>query len=435
MMIRACCPTAPPRTAGFRMAGALVVGILLTPLAAAPEKGGTGISPALDLLPEGSTLKTVSFPRFDQNKNPSALLRAGLMKVITEEHVSGQNVELRVYNANGSQRLKVHMGAADYFVPDGILEASEVLTLSGDGFKARGTGAVFHLESRRGFVHGPVKTSFTADINDKLNTMNSRSRPLTASALGGLAVLTISTAAGELPAGIGPLTGGDLARLDREAIPKAHHIHAEVAPTKQVITRDDQLSRAVDLGFHKFSDRVKHPELLTIAAGVPVQNPVPKADPEGLKVTCDGGMYFDAELGHLVYLKNIEITEPRFTLKAAKELKIFLEKKEAPAAGEKADAMDSFGDVSNIVATGGIRIVRKNDKGQDLVATADTVSYDAKTGDMVLRGGFPTIYEGKKIVRALEPGLYVRIYKSGNVYAQPGKWQTDIGDIKNLKNN
>lgn len=422
-------PPSLSRTGRSRAVGALLAAALLTPLAAAPKKGG--ISPALDLLPEGSTLKTVSFPRFDKDKNPSALLRAGLMKVVTEDHVSGQNVELRVYNANGSQRLKVHMGAAEYFVPDGVLEVSEVLTLSGNGFSARGTGAVFHLDTRRGFVYGPATTTFTSHLNGKLNTMNSRPRPLTTTALASLTALTISTAAP--PAGISPLSPAELSRLDAESITKAYHIHAEVAPTKQVITRDDQLSRAVDLGLHNFADLIKHPELLTIAADVPAQNPIPKPDPDGVKVTCDGGMYFDADQGHLVYLKNIVVTETRFTLNCSKELKIFLEKVEAPADGEKADAMDAFGDISNILATGGVRIVRKNDKGQDLVATADTVSYDAKSGDMVLRGGFPTIYEGKKIVRALEPGLYVRIYKSGSVYAQPGKWQTDIGDIKKLK--
>ena len=70
------------------------------------------------------------------------------MKVINEKHVSGQNVELRVFNKSGEQRLKVHMGAAEYFVSKGVLLATEILTISGDGIKARGTGAIFHLDSR-----------------------------------------------------------------------------------------------------------------------------------------------------------------------------------------------------------------------------------------------------------------------------------------------
>ena len=429
-------PSRPVRANGRRVPGAALALVLLSPvLPAAPEskKESRGISPALDLLPEGSTLKTVSCPRFDKDKNPSALLRAGLMKVVTEDHVSGQNVELRVFNANGTQKLKVHMGAAEYYVPDGILEASEVLTLSGEGFKARGTGAIFLLDARRGFVHGPATTHFTVDLKDKLNTMNANASPLRAATLTGLATLMISTTGAELPDGIAPLAREDLNRLDLQSVSKSQQLLADVAPTKQVITRNEQLAQAAELGFRNFADLIKHPELLAIAVAAPVQDPGPKADPKGLAVSCDGGMYFDVDQGHLVYLKNVVVKEPRFTLNCAGELKIFLEKVAAKPGEDKPGGADAFGDVSNILATGGVRIVRKGAKGGDLVATADTASYDAKSGDMVLRGGFPVIYQGKKVVRALEPGLYVRVYKNGNIYAQPGKWKTEIGDLKNLK--
>jgi lipopolysaccharide export system protein LptA len=408
----------------------LVTGSFLAalPLLAAPKKreNATRISPALDLLPEGSTLKNVSIPRYDQDKNPAALLRAGLMKVINEHHVSGQNVELRVFNKSGEQRLKVHMGAAEYFVSKGILNATEVLTISGDGIKARGTGAVFHLDSRQVFIHGPATTTLSADSSKKLNTMNTHSRPLASAALLGLASLAIIAAPEPVPS-------AELESFTRQSRPEGGNLHAEVAPTRQVITRDDQLSQALDIGFRAFANKVRHPEFLTIAMAEPIQPPRPEPDPNGVHITCEGGMYLDVDKGQVVYLKDIVVKHPRFTINCAKELKIFLEQTEAAAGKPKPSGPDAFGDIKNIVATGGVKVVRKDDKGRPLIATAETASHDAKTGDIVLRGGYPMVQQGKNFIRAREAGLYIRIYENGNVYAQPGKWETGIADLKDIK--
>lgn len=421
-------PTRSRSLAGFRSWPLLILagGLLAAPLAAAPKKRDKSarISPALDLLPEGSTLKTVSIPRYDENKNPAALLRAGLMRVVNEKHVSGQNVELRLFSQTGKQRLKIHMGAADYFVQRGVLEAQEVLTLSGERFQARGTGAIFHLDARQAFIHGPATTTLSIDLSPQRTTMNDHSRPLTLATLIGLAGL--SAAAPE------PVPPGELETMTRQSRPEGNGLFAEIAPTKQIITRDDQLAQAAGISFRSFARKVRRPELLTIAMADPVQAPKPKPDPNGIHITCDGGMFLDVDKGQVVYLKNIVVKHPEFTLHCAGELKIFLDQKEFAPGEEKPAGPEAFGDIKNLVATGGVKIVRNNDKGQALIATADTASHDIKSGDTVLRGGFPMVQQGKNFVRAREGGLYVRIYENGNVYAQPGKWETGIADINKL---
>ena len=93
---------------------------------------------------------------------------------------------------------------------------------------------------------------------------------------------------------------------------------------------------------------------------------------------------------------------------------------------ENAGAMGSFSDVESIVGTGGVKVVSKDGKGHVMTATADTATFDAKTGDIVLRGGFPTIRSGNNSLTAEESGLYIRIYANGNMFTQPGKWKTTI---------
>ena len=393
------------------------------------EPKGTQLTPTLDLLPKGSTLRNVRIPRYDEDKNPAALLRADLMKVVTENYVSAEKIELLIFEPDGREQLRVDMSAADYNVSNGVLEAHQKLVVTGERFKARGRGAIFQLDSRRGFLHGPVSTSFYPEPEE--------TSMITPSSLPPLPLLLAGTAslATALPE---PFTAEELAALEDSLSPSAAPLLAEVAPTRELTTRTEQLSQAATVGFELFVNDLKRPDLL-VAAGAEdaPSSPAPKPDPDGLHVTCDGGMYFDAEKGHVVYLENILIKEPRFTMTAGKELKIFLEKKAQPPGAAKTkrdkddrvklpafDGPSSFADIKNIVATGGVEVVKKDVKGDPVKARAATATYDAKTGDIVLRGGFPYVQQGKKYVRAKEAGLYIRVYANGNVYFQPGKWET-----------
>ncbi|NNM28205.1 MAG: hypothetical protein HKO57_01680 [Akkermansiaceae bacterium] len=404
-----------------------------------PRRKRAKLSPALDLLPEGSTLKKVRIPRFDEEKRPSALLRAGLLRVVTEDEVIGENIDLFIFTPAGAERLRVHMGTAAYTVSRGILEAHHELTLEGEGFSASGAGAVFQLDSRRGFLHGPVTNTFAVDPRKTTSAMTPE--PLH----------TVFALASLLVAAPEPLTPAQLQDQRDMARSAAPRVDAESAPTREMITRNDQLSKAASLGFQTFASEIRRPRLLTLAAAGAVVAETPKPNPGGIRITCDGGMYFDAEKGHVVYLKNIVVTDPTFTFECQKELKIILERKavekKEPAgakgkdgenanAGEKKKGLvgpESFGDVQNIIATGGVRVVRRDPKGRDIIASADTASYDARSGDVVLRGGFPTVIQGKNFLRAREPGLYIRLYDDGNVYCEPGKWETDVASIEDLK--
>ncbi|NWK55417.1 hypothetical protein HW115_07325 [Verrucomicrobiaceae bacterium N1E253] len=192
-----------------------------------------------------------------------------------------------------------------------------------------------------------------------------------------------------------------------------------------------------------------------------------EAPPQLLEVKCDGGLYFDTDTGVLAYLKNIRLKEPRFELTCSDELKVFLEKKQVEAKtakpgksnkkskietprnetpktapptntpetkqpkspnkqtktdktkeeakkGDENSLAASFGDLKKIVATGSVRIIRKDEKGQTYIATSETASYDAKTGEMILRGKKPRIQIGKhQYVQSEEDNKYIKIEKNG----------------------
>jgi lipopolysaccharide export system protein LptA len=141
-------------------------------------------------------------------------------------------------------------------------------------------------------------------------------------------------------------------------------------------------------------------------------------------------MYFDADQGVFVYLKNVRVTDPRFSLSGANELKIFLAQKPAakPAADKPAGIGlgAKFGDVDRIIATGAVRILQKNiaDDKPPVEASGAIFTYHAKTGQIILSGGYPWVKQGTTFMRAKQPNLTLRIQKSGS-FVTEGNW--DMG--------
>jgi hypothetical protein len=179
-------------------------------------------------------------------------------------------------------------------------------------------------------------------------------------------------------------------------------------------------------------------------------------------------MFFDGEEGVLVYLSNVRLRNPQFDLECREQLKIFLESEERggeptgvgrkpgnpggdkagpagsagaagepaagageePGGGDKLFGGGRFGSVRQIVATGAVQVTRKDPNGEPVTATADSAIYEAASGDVILRGGFPTVRQGRSALIAKQPGLYVRLYRNGNVYTQPGKWETVAANLR-----
>lgn len=261
-----------------------------------------------------------------------------------------------------------------------------------------------------------------------------------------------SLLAATLPAAADPaprLTPAEREKLQVDAASAA----APARASREEVKQEAAATRtAVEQTNREVAEFIQQAALTGIAVEPPpeTQAAVPldvKPGPNDTVIEADDGMYFDAEKGILVYLKNVRLNNPDFSLSGANELKVYLEKKpEKPKDGkpgpdgkpsaeskpedgkpEKAakpvksgglmDSGGNFGDVERIVATGKVHIVQKaTEPGKDAVeASAAVVTYNAKTGELVLNGGFPWIKNGGNYYRAKEVNQYVRIQKNGNM--------------------
>ena len=231
-----------------------------------------------------------------------------------------------------------------------------------------------------------------------------------------------------------PITAGEIAELDASAASKAPEMAARAAELRGRIAKDKADAAAAGASAAAFMVVAGEPPPAAEKTAAPIKPPEFNPGPNDTVITCDGGLYMDPEAGVLVYLKNVVIKDPKFTLSGANEVKIFLAKKAPPAAPDPQNptpanpdkAVGGFGDPERIVASGAIVIDQKGADGKSPIkASAALFSYDIKEDTIVLSGGQPWFMQGATALRAKAADQSVRISpKSGELRTDGGAWET-----------
>ncbi len=403
-------------------------------LLAVPALYAQGASPDMkknpvSLLPDGSVLKGVLLPRYDKERNLVGDMKAETMTLINSERVQGENVLIRFFNRDRSLRGKVEMKNALFDQAKSRLFANEPVEINTDRLIARGGGLVYSLREGKGFLLGPATTRISAPPT--ATSMNSS--PFSAAALVALCLA---------PSPLVALPPAFVSEDELTAI-KAAAASAKPEADKRSTATEASFNESVEEG-KKASDAalefINTSEIKTVAAEEPAAEAKPldvNPGPDDTVITSEGGMYFDADEGVLVYLKNVKVTDPRFNLSGASQLKVFFEKKpEKPEAKGKAKepaGMGNFGDVQKIVAEGAVLIDQKSVGGKDAVqASGRILTYNIPTGEIIIHGGYPWVKQGTYFARAKEPNLTLRLLNNGS-FSTEGNWE--MGGNLNLKDN
>jgi len=191
------------------------------------------------------------------------------------------------------------------------------------------------------------------------------------------------------------------------------------------------------------------------AAAAPKVQEQPKAqESKPMVIECQDGLYFDAEQGLLVYLKDVRLRDERFNMDCDNNLKVYMQRDEAKAKkkqqnAEKAQAAPgepgselsllqggnidlNFSGVQRIVASGNVRLQGKDKSGKIMRAGAETATYSVKNKDaeVILSGGKPYIEDGNNRIDVSGEGCYIRVYGDGSVYIKGTRVVTAIDNIK-----
>ena len=385
----------------------------------------------VSLLPDGSVLKGILLPRYDEDHNLIGDMKAETMTLIDSGRVQGEDVRIRFFNRDRTLRGKVDMENVLLDQNKSRLFANEPVEITTDRLVARGSGLVYSLQEGEGFLKGPATTRISAP--PAATSMNSS--PFSAAALVALCLA---------PAPLVAVTPAFVSKDELAAI-KADSAPAKLEVDKRSAGTQASFNESVEQG-KKASDAalafISTSEIKNIAAEAPAAaaeaKPLDvKPDADDTLITCEGGMYFDSDEGILVYLGKVKVTDPRFELSDVDQLKVFFEKKPEKKGAKKnvkkPAGMGNFGDVQKIVAEGAVLIDQKAVGGKEPIqASGRILTYNIPTGEIIIHGGYPWVKQGTYFARAKEPNLTLRLLTSGSFSTQ-GNWE--MGGNMNLKGN
>lgn len=375
---------------------------------------------AISLLPDGSKLHGVMFPRYDENRHLIGSLKAKAMTLVNSQTIAGDEVKIEFFNLDGTSRGRADLANAVFNQTNGTLQAHQPVTLTSDRISAQGQGLIYEFEQGEGFLLGPVVTWMQAPTE---TTMNTHSTPLRSAAVAG--VLATSALAATPPQHDEPMP---------DTSSKANVVMEAAKTTRVDLRAELDASEAATKAARAFLEKAEILSTNQSQSSPPAAEAKPldvKPGPADTVIACDGGMYFDSDEGVFVYLKNVRVTDPRFNLTGAAELKIRLGKKPTKTSAKPDDHKTpaaglggKFGEVESVTANGAVRLTQKEVEAgkQPIEASGALFVYQPKSGQITLSGGYPWVMQGSTFMRAKEPNLTLRIQKTGS-FVTEGNWE------------
>jgi lipopolysaccharide export system protein LptA len=391
------------------------------------ETPALGELPATSLLPNGSQMKNVVLPRYTVARELESVLKAETMTLVSDGVIKGNTVTIDFLNPDQSAKGRIDLVSATVYQAKGMVKTQEPVKIRSDQLYATGSGLFYSFAKREGFLLGPVTTTI---LSQPEKTMTRPQLSFYATVFTGFSLSLQPLQAAPPP----NLTTAEKAAHVLAAESKATAASKAAATTQDGVDAERIASEKALKAAAAFitAAEVPKPEVPT---QVPTQVPAKPLEVQlaanTTLIESDGGMYFDAEEGVLVYLGNVRVTDARFDLKGANELKIFFAKKPGPATPKTPKSADaglskvggSLGKAERIIATGAVLIHQKPgpDQKPPIDASGAVFNYDVKTGETILSGGYPWVKQGDSFMRAKQPELILRIQKSGSFITQ-GKW-------------
>jgi hypothetical protein len=114
--------------------------------------------PAVAMLPDGSRLKGVMLPRYDENQRLTGVLKSETMTLVSEDQIAGEIVSVELFNPDQSPKARMDLVSATFYQDKGFIRANEPVKIKSDQMTASGSGLYYSFAGGKGFLLGPVST-------------------------------------------------------------------------------------------------------------------------------------------------------------------------------------------------------------------------------------------------------------------------------------
>lgn len=433
--------------------------------AATPFAGVDKKLPMLELLPVGQVLPKVSLSRYE-GPRLSMLLTASSVTVAAPQEIAANILNVYLYGKN-NQTSHLFTQAASYFLDKKLAVSHTETTLREENLSAKGTGLYLDTNIKRGIILGPVQTTIrmaqrnqvTIPFYEKtflpaagpgrkpcLQRRQRRSLPHCPAPAQGTGSPPGTTPHPASPYCTPPDGGRDSPEgtgtgpcSDRRLEGRRGQSDSNIQRAGKNRGRRIQEFRQQ----HQVAGNTPAPAAETTpssAASGPEEGFLQANSPKDLyTVDCDGDLYFDMEEGVLVFMKNVRVRNPGLSMDCADHLKIYAEfvpkkpgdKKPSDVKKEKGKEENQtqvalpnggnfdYNSIKTVAASGNVKASYTNKQGETSNAQAEKITYNAKTGEIILTGA-PVIVTPDVIVKNPNKDAFIRVYSNGNMYGSRG---------------
>ena len=116
--------------------------------------------PAISLLPNGSQLKGVMLPRYNEKREQVGVLKAELVTLVNAGQVDGTQVSIEFFNPDQSPRARIDLVKATIYQEKGLVVTTDPVEIKSDRMTAHGSALHYSITSGKGILSGPGTSVF-----------------------------------------------------------------------------------------------------------------------------------------------------------------------------------------------------------------------------------------------------------------------------------
>jgi len=330
---------------------------------------------SIDRLPDGTSLSKVSIPEYNEKLEATGIFKADKIIKHSSEHLSVENLHIEKFKENDSGDFLASLDSANFYPESNLVVSNEELTLIYQGITTEASGILFKLSPDTAYLVGPC-TSFAHStlLNEKTTPQSTveNSIPEVKSPVENTQDFT------GVPA---PLTPEKIQQLNSYLDLKSEQtLNLITQPfTQETATLDSQ--KHVQAFLDLYGSKLKQTKKKSISTSSSTN------EASKIKISCDGGVFYDASKGLLSYIKNVKVDEARLKVRCSKDLQVFL------PVGEEKEKINNNKGIKKIIAVGEVTVeaTKQGKNGlQKLKGKAQIVEFDFITGVTIFKGGFPS---------------------------------------------
>ena len=115
--------------------------------------------PALAMLPNGSQLKGVMLPRYNEKLEQVGVVKAQLMTLVNAGQVDANQVSIEFFNPDQSPRARIDLVKATFYQEKGLLVTEEPVEIKSERMTATGSALHYSISGGKGILSGPCITT------------------------------------------------------------------------------------------------------------------------------------------------------------------------------------------------------------------------------------------------------------------------------------